>query len=73
MSEPSAMPLVCVEFYGSLDQDELLAAVDVPVGKERSFAIQIGRLLCKMRNRSSVNASLLDADGNVLERMIVVR
>lgn len=73
MSEPSAMPLVCVEFYGSADPRELLAAVDAPAGQERTCAIQIGQIICRLRARDSINAVMMDADGDVLERMIITR
>lgn len=67
------MSLVCVEFYGSSDPLDLIAAVDVPKDMARSWARQIGKLLCKMRGRDSLNAVLIDEYGNTIERLIIVK
>jgi len=65
--------LVCVEFYGAVDPLDLIAAVDAPKDSARIWARQIGRMLCKMRGRDSLNVVLLDEYGNTIERMIVVK
>lgn len=67
------MSLTCVEYYGTVDPLDLIAAVDVPKDMARSWARQIGRLLCKMRGRDSLNAVLIDENGNTIERMIVIK
>ena len=67
------MRLTCVEYYGTGDPLDLIAAVDVPKDMARSWARQIGRLLCKMRGRDSLNAVLIDEYGNTIERMIIVK
>lgn len=65
--------LTCIEFYGSVDPRELLAAVDVPADKARGHAIKIGRYLCQIRARDAVNAVLLDERGETLGRMMVTK
>lgn len=65
------MNLVCVEFYGDAAEKELLAAVNAPDGDDRTCATTVGRLLCKMWKRDTVNAVLLNADGDIKERMLI--
>lgn len=67
------MSLTCVEYYGTGDPLDLIAAVDVPKDMARSWARQIGRLLCKARGRDSLNVVLIDEYGNTIERMIIVK
>ena len=65
--------LVCVEFYGRGDFQELLGAVDAPADMAKSWAIQMGRLICKMRGRDSVNAAFVNVNGDTYEKMIILR
>lgn len=68
-----APELYTAEFYGTADPEELLAAVDVPAARSNECADAIGRLLCRIRRRDSVNALLIDERGNAVERLIVFR
>lgn len=65
--------LVCVEFYGGCDFQELMGAVDAPADMAKSWAIRMGRLICKMRGRDSVNAAFVNVNGDTYEKMIILR
>lgn len=67
------IPLFCVEFYGTVDPGELIAAVDVPAGRAQEYTVKIGKLLCAIRKRNSVNALILNSRGEAVERMMVYR
>lgn len=67
------VPLFCVEYYGTVDPQELIAAVDVPAGRAQEYAVKIGKMLCTIRKRNSVNAVIINGKGETVERMMVYR
>lgn len=67
------VPLMCVEYYGVMDPQELLAAVDVPAARYEEHGRRIGRLLCAIRKRNSVNAVIINGKGETIARMEVFR
>lgn len=67
------VPLMCVEYYGVVDPKELLAAVDVPAARYEEYGRKIGKLLCVIRKRNSVNAVIINGKGETIARMEVFR
>lgn len=67
------VPLMCVEYYGVVDPQELLAAVDVPAARYEEYGRKIGKLLCVIRKRNSVNAVIINWKGETIARMEVFR
>ena len=64
---------MCVEYYGVVDPQELLAAVDVPAARYEEYGRKIGKLLCVIRKRNSVNAVIVNGKGETIARMEVFR
>lgn len=65
--------VVTVEYYSTLDPDRLLGAVDVPRKRMLDGAEQVGRAICRAVAADSVNAILIDENGNAVERMLICR
>ena len=65
--------VITVEFYSAQEPDKLLAAADLPRKRAEEAAQMVGRALCKAIGTDSLNAILIGADGNVVERLLVCR
>lgn len=65
--------LITVEFYSAKEPDRLLAAADLPRKRAEEAARMVGRAICKAVGADSLNAILIGADGNVVERLLVCR
>lgn len=63
--------IVTVEFYSTLDPEKLLGAVDLPRKRMLEGAEQVGRAICRATAADSVNAILIDENGNAVERMLI--
>ena len=64
--------LITVEFYSQTEPDRLLAAADLPRKRAEEAARMVGRAICKAVG-ADLNAILIGADGNVVERLLVCR
>lgn len=65
--------LMTVEYYASNDPDRLIGAAYVPRKDAARCARVIGRSLCQALVTDTVEARLLDRNGELTERMIVKR
>lgn len=65
--------VITVEFYSQNEPDKLLAAADLPRKRAEEAARMVGRAICKAVGADSLNAILIGADGNVVERLLVCR
>ena len=65
--------LVTVEFYSAKEPDRLLAAADLPRKRAEDAARMVGRAICKAVGADSLNAILIGANGDVVERLLVCR
>ena len=65
--------LVTIEFYAGSTTDTLLAAADVFDTFAQSNAMEIGKLLCRLRNCDSLTAQILDRNGNKVETMMITK
>lgn len=65
--------LVTIEFYAGSTTDTLLAAADVFDTFAQSNAMEIGKLLCRLRGLDSLTAQILNRDGGKVETMIVYK
>lgn len=65
--------VITVEFYSQAEPDKLLAAADLPRKRAEEAARMVGRAICKAVGADSLNAILIGADGNVVERLLVCR
>ena len=62
-----------VEFYSVVSPDKLLGAADVPWKTMDSAVGTIGRAFCRALALDAVNAIVIGADGEAIERMMVAR
>ena len=65
--------LITAEFYSAQEPDKLLAAADLPRKRAEDAARMVGRAICKAVGADSLNAILIGADGNVVERLLICR
>lgn len=65
--------LITVEFYSQAEPDRLLAAADLPRKRAEDAAQMVGRAICKAVGADSLNAILIGANGDVVERLLVCR
>lgn len=68
-----AAELITAEFYSQNEPDKLLAAADLPRKRAEEAVQMVGRAICKAIGADSLNAILIGADGNVVERLLVCR
>ncbi len=64
---------VTVEYYGDPLQVKLIGAVDVPANRRIETAQSIGKAICKALGLKSMDAVLIDKDGNKTDQIIVWR
>ena len=65
--------LMTAEYYASNDPDRLIGAAYVPRKDAARCARVIGRALCQALGMDTVEARLMDRNGELTERMIVKR
>lgn len=69
----SAEAMVTIEFYGDSLLENLIAAVDVPRKRYEESVKEIGAVLCRVRKANSMDAVILDGDGEQIGRDVVYR
>ena len=62
-----------VEFYGDPLHIRLLVAVVVPRNRMQEQAEAFGRLYCKLNHLDTVEAELIDEDGEIIDKIVVHR
>lgn len=64
---------VTVEYYGDSLLVKLIGAVDVPANRKIEAAQSIGKAICKALELNTMEAVLIDQDGNKADQIIVWR
>lgn len=62
-----------VEFYADPLHIRMLAAVVVPKARMQEQARAYGKLICKLNHLNSVDAELIDEDGETVDKIVVYR
>lgn len=68
-----ARDIITAEYYSSREPDKLLAAADLPKKRAQDAAELVGKALCRAVGADSVNAILIDENGNAMERLLICR
>ena len=64
---------VTVEYYGDPLGIRLIGAVEVPRKRMNEDAARVGKLLCKVHGKNELEAVMVDADGEEIDRVTVFR
>ena len=62
-----------VEYYGDPLGIRLIGAVEVPRKRMNEDAARVGKLLCKVHGKNELEAVMVDADGEEIDRVTVFR